>query len=560
MAELYTIRLYYNTGFDAVNRPSSPSTLYNAQYADFPSNYLWQDLELARTRIKASWADVRDADYCKIGPVYYIVTGRQMLSGQTAELALQVDPIITIGGVGTFSFHAGWAERAHVASVNDTLFSNTIQEPFIPTKPLELDALEQIGYVPSGNTVDLVQSTVKLENLQYIARVYVTEASAAIQSQITIPELPKAGTRCIFRIGFPGGVNKAITLPVGTIYDYFGTGIIDAINTARSLGVDGAIVDAYQIPEEYVSNYGSDGILFNYLGNGAQSFTPSAQKAYRYGSYIPRNNKVYDLFNKYYLLSSCSGARGEYEAHDIYNGADIPGFSVYADLAPTGRPFIQPTIFHGAATGPFQEAVSGEEWYRLPLSVTARKGGTIEAASYMRETKRDIISMAETGIDTAVNLASTSPLKVLTGEAAGEAAKAVWSGVKSEINLMEKMTESKVDIQTKLRIVEPVVMFPQNYGAQAYLGNTFFIYRTRLSDDDMERADNFFTQYGYAQDKRIEVSDLTNRTYFNYIKASGVSINSDESLSMRQLAADTLNSGVRLWHVMPSPLYMTDNP
>ena len=150
--------------------------------------------------------------------------------------------------------------------------------------------------------------------------------------------------------------------------------------------------------------------------------------------------------------------------------------------------------------------------------------------------------------------------KVLTGEAAGEAAKAVWSGVKSEINLMEKMTESKVDIQTKLRIVEPVVMFPQNYGAQAYLGNTFFIYRTRLSDDDMERADNFFTQYGYAQDKRIEVSDLTNRTYFNYIKASGISINSDESLSMRQLAADTLNSGVRLWHVMPSPLYMTDNP
>ncbi len=556
MPELYTIRLYYNTGFNRINRPSGPSTLMSADYVDYPSNYLWQDQILAKTRIKATWPQVRDADYCKIGPCYYIITGRSMLSGQTAELSLEIDPIITIGGVGTFSFISGWTERAHVAAVNDLLFSNTLNEPFVPTRPLELDALERIG--PSHTTDKyIIESTVKLTELEYIARVYQTEAEALLSGEITIPEIPVAPARCVFRMGFPDNTQRIMILPAASVYDYEAAGIPDGVNSVRSLGIDGAIVDAYQLPAEYVTVFEkqSDGATYLLLANSSGNSTPSTNLAFRYGNYVPRNNKVYDLFNNYYLLSSCSGNRGEYSAHDIFNNSDVPSFSVYADLAPTGRPYIQPLIFHGSQTGPFQEAIAGEEWYRLPLSFTGRRGSAINEAMYQRSERiRQVDNAFYLGETIGGVLGSA-----LTGDIGGAITETI-GGVKGTVMRGFEETGAAIEHQTKQNIVEPEIRFPQNYGAQAYLGNTFYIYRTRLSDSDMEKADDFFTQFGYAQDKKAEASDLTNRSRFNYIKTRDAAIYSDESLTMRQLAADTLNSGVRLWHVMPSPQYMTDNP
>jgi hypothetical protein len=122
------------------------------------------------------------------------------------------------------------------------------------------------------------------------------------------------------------------------------------------------------------------------------------------------------------------------------------------------------------------------------------------------------------------------------------------------------MRESAVNYQTQQRIVAPVVAFPQEYGAQAYLGNVFYLYRTRLSDNDMVRADNFFTQFGYAQDKKFEISDLQNRQYFNFIKTRDADIVGNAPLRIRLQCAQLFNSGVRLWHVLPNAAAMYNNP
>ena len=61
--------------------------------------------------------------------------------------------------------------------------------------------------------------------------------------------------------------------------------------------------------------------------------------------------------------------------------------------------------------------------------------------------------------------------------------------------------------------------------------------------------------FGYATEKPIEVTDFTNRRYFNFVQATGVNIKSSQGLRFRQGACAQLESGVRVWHVLPDNAY-----
>lgn len=555
MAELYSIRCYYNTGFNVNNRPADISVLNNAEYRDFPSNYLWQNKDLATTRVKAEWHEISDADYVRIGDAYYLITGVSMISGQTAEIGLQIDPLLSMGGVSSIDRVSGWTERAHVPASQDTLFGNVLSEPWAPSQPLVMDAVEQIGSTTTGDRVNIVQSTVKLDEIEHTAQVYATEAGEIQQGAVTVPLIPPATKRCTFSCYAFGTMQ--FTYPHSSFYFADNPDVSAGINDVRSLGIESAILTAYQIPKVFaptMSNPEFSGAITTLVNMGADK-TPSDAMLYRYGSRSVHNAKVYAMYNIYHLLSSCSGDRGEWKAEDLYSGGDKPTFVEYADLSPNGKPFMQPKYYHGAQTKMYQETVKGEAWLRVPLSYTEGSGNLINSTAYMRGLQRQEAELVVSGVENVYNTAKAA----LSGNLLGAVENAARGVVDAQRTFMD-IQEDAVNFQTQQRIIAPEVKFAQEYGAQGYVGNTFWLYRTRLSDSDMERADNFFTQFGYAQDKKFDISDLTNRSYFNFIKTRDADVTGEAPLRIRQQCAALFNSGVRLWHVLPTAAAMTYNP
>lgn len=556
MATLYNIRCYYNTGFDAENRPSSAAVLQTADYRDFPSNYLRQNQDIATTRLQSTWDNIKNADYVKIDDMYYLITGISMLSDNTAEIGLQIDPLISIGGVNGIDDLGGWTERAHIARANDTLFANTLSEPWAPSQPLQLDPLEDIGQDTTGTRYDIVQSTVKLDEITHTAQEYTAQtAGGDPYTAISVPNIPQATSRCNFRIY--GEWDKSYDYPFSSFYHAQNDNVRAGMQDVRSLGIDTAIITAYQLPTTFapaISNPESSSTIQT-VTNLTSTRTPSNAMLYRYGSYAPKNQKVYALYNIYNIMSSCSGDRAEWKAEDIYSGGDKPEFLEYADCSPAGKPFIQPSYFHGERTKMYQECVKGEEWLRVPLSFASPSGSRVSASDFSRAMTRAEYDVVETGINTGANV-----LGDLLSANLGGALKSTVGGIEKMNSMAFDLQNKAAEYQTKQKIVAPEVKFAQDYGAQGYVGNTFFLWRTRLSENDMERADNFFTAYGYAQDKKLTKTDLTNRSKFNFVKARGAIVISSAPLRLRQQLESLLNNGVRLWHQLPNSAALINNP
>ena len=96
----YTVRCYKNTGFNAVDIPASPSVLDTADYVDFDNVDVVQNRGLNTIRINATYDEVKDIDYCKIGDTYYVLTAYpSMLNDNVCELNLAEDFITTCGGI-----------------------------------------------------------------------------------------------------------------------------------------------------------------------------------------------------------------------------------------------------------------------------------------------------------------------------------------------------------------------------------------------------------------------------------------------------------------------------
>ena len=62
----YNVRCYYNTGFNAVNIPSSPDVLKQFTPHTFPALEVLQDLGLSEIKIKATWGQAREIDYISL--------------------------------------------------------------------------------------------------------------------------------------------------------------------------------------------------------------------------------------------------------------------------------------------------------------------------------------------------------------------------------------------------------------------------------------------------------------------------------------------------------------
>ena len=561
---VYSITCYFNTGFNASNIPDSPGLLQQATAKVFPSNWLLQNKDRVTVRVNSTWDNICECDYVAIGDAYYYVSVINMLTEANAELSLVMDYITTLGGVNAFSITDGWAKRAHV--VNDPVNGNIIPEPFTPMQNLVIDGYET---VQPGNVSDAattyVGSTVSLLNPGSYAEEYTNEETGEVM--VSVPKVNNAETETTVVMNLPVTGAKQNVLPNQTLYRYDTEVVQGGIAKARSLGIDSAITSCYRVPNGWRQsiNTAPNGQIYNIAAVRAD-VSPNIPFKYNPGFSV-NNNKVFSLFNSYFLLSICSGDKQTFEGYDIgWNGNTAltkPVFTCYADLSPAGAPYAQPKYYMSAPAQPFQMCVKGMNWQNTPFTFNNKSGSEIDTMMYDRQ-MRQMQSNANANQFKALTNTTMSYLGAALLPTPGRIAGALNQTVdymQTAYNAGMDMTNAELAFANEQGVRVPEIRFPRDESIQNYIGNTFYCYRVRLASGDVKRFDRFLTMYGYAVDSPLESGMFSSRRYFNFVQATGVNIKCNKGLRFRTGAIAQLESGVRVWHVLPDNSYYTSaNP
>ena len=143
---MYEAKLYYHTGFNAVNIPDSISTLEAAadSIRTFPTLDILQPTNLSVVRVKILYQDALGADYVCIKNnnnshdfCFYSIEGDPiMTSADVAEFIVVEDPILTAGGVQNLNV-TGMVSRHHVDHSNERFGEyGEDDEYLVPSQPV----------------------------------------------------------------------------------------------------------------------------------------------------------------------------------------------------------------------------------------------------------------------------------------------------------------------------------------------------------------------------------------------------------------------------------------
>ncbi|MBD5522500.1 MAG: hypothetical protein HDR03_14975 [Lachnospiraceae bacterium] len=604
-----TVTLYKNTGITPSNVLDNKNILSAFETVTCPSIAIKQSRGLISIRVSQTYETIMSCDYAKIGEDdCYWITGINMLNDNVAELTLLYD-VITSVGVQNIQVVSGWCVRRHVN--NDELFDNTIDEPFVATESFKLD---EGGMYPNPNTSEVplsyVLSTVDLSEEVDTSKLYEwTQGESQEEDNpfgCFVPDIPKLTSFTKYKIpkAFFGGdedngvvntgdITYAETVTPGTcLYSLENQTVRDSITTLLAVGAPNVILDSYTVPSEYGVGINADNpndlLKVTEFPAVAYEFTSSLETEYGKELNI-KNKKAYSgQFNKYTVLSICSGESCEFKVENIVDENNSVKYKCTADIRYNGKPWIFPAVYFKNNNVHMLGLVGGSVWQRAPLVTSSQTG--VGMQSYMLERQRDMqgVSNVMNGIDSMLGLAgsliglgmSSNGVSV-TGQAGGlyqqiqnpngvtyqsqgsvnggiSAPRGVFGGLGSLYN--QQIQNEMSYNQLKIASQTPNIMFGRVPSLQDIVGNVFYDYRIRLSDNDLVRFDNFLTQYGYAVNESLTSQVFSGRVNFNYVQAKDAVVKIDGDLSLENMVASTLNSGVRIWHVAPNNQAMTDNP
>lgn len=574
---ILNVTCYFNTGFCKGNIPSNPAVLENAQKKDYPPVWKLQSQGLAKVRIKAPWSEISQVDYVKLGTAYYTVSGVTMTNGNVAELQLDFDPINSIGGVNNFNIIDGWATR--ISPISDELFQNIYPEPWSPRRELYMNVPQDMtSGGGSGSDMSFIGCTVDILDNKLIADTYRTLATAPTELGEPVVYVPTvktidAETECKIASDGPFVDSKSQFLPWVMLYNMNSEGVKEGVARLRSLGLESTITCTYRAPSYYIKPT-SAGSKISIVTGQVHEYTSFYK--YVYGKYVPKNNKAYCLYNTYHVVNFATGNVMSFEARELYNNDDAPSFWIYADPAPTGRPYCQPKYYEKSPTKAFQNAVAGGRWLTDGVRFTDSSGSLLkvnEFAQQRRDLYRQFGRYGNLGTDGTVgdlvdmgkSLASAAAAFVGAGgndflNPAFKGMSTYAPSLSKDVNFHNMLARTTFQFKAEEALAAPEVIFPYTPEVQGYIGNGFMIYRTCLQEADMIALDNFLTMYGYSNSRRLTQEDLTSHAHFNYVQADNVALSGNIAMWIRNAISDYFSGGVRLWHELPNRAAMLNNP
>lgn len=588
----YNCILFKNTGFNAVNIPDSPALLNTVgSPLSVPALEIVQDRWLDSIKVHATYSQVMDVDYAKVGDFFYMVEGMHMLNGDTAELYLLPDFITSAGGVGNLTFIDGLTERVHVT--NDTYGKYPeYDELMAPAEPLEI-----VGelYGPAiGSECNFVEATYDLykagekdQNGNFVYDTGMTYTDTTTGDMVTAPCNPPLTSVTNFKLKTYSGT-QATHDNQTAVFDYNSQQVKDGIQRGRDLGTEGGIIAQWRVPRLYLDI--NDTMKQNYMYTDIAGCDPSygtlpaIAAPFEYAQV--KNLKVmYSPITKFGLMTM-AGDKAEFAPADIYqSGAVQPDVIVCSDPRPDGKPYFRYKNYLGDNGANFyKNCIAGVIWENLPLVYQGKSGTAITRLQFEADRKEAwgqfkggaIGSIAGSAVSGAMRGASILGVGgaaagsaipgagTLAGAGIGAAIGAVGGAAVAGIGAISDYLDYKRRGQAELQkfvtsnlVTAPEIQIPYTpeYLRDTY-GNDVFAYRYKYSQNDIARIDKILTMYGYKHIKAIEQTDFTNRQDFNYIEARGVQVTGNANKLPRwwcEGIAAQLEGGTRIWHVAPDP-------
>lgn len=429
----FNVKLYKNTGFNIRNIPSSSSILDgidSSNILNIDAVWILQD-DIGSIKIKVNWNNVKDADYCKIGNIYYFVTGIAMLNENTARVNLQLDALTTVG-INNINLINGWCTRRHVK--DDKIFDNNLVENFLPSEVSVTNGslIAPLAYPRQNIAIDLIASTCFLDNQDTIAKKYVEavqEGETPGSDYVMVPQIPPIPPDYATRVSMGMGIaeNRAYKqLPNNVLHILAIRKLNDAGDTVSylvdnrewynniiaqlwGLGLQGVITSSYTIKwyGDSFSSYtvvGEHGFLDSIDLNTFMG-EPSEELNFEYEvpNYTIRNKKVFSgQYNKYTCMSLCNGDMQEFLASQIKGNSPRPYFWLNADASPTGCTYCRPFYFEGLTGEKFPDGLiktcRGSQWQNNQLINQYSAGYGLTLGNRINNQNVAIASLASTGL------------------------------------------------------------------------------------------------------------------------------------------------------------------
>lgn len=619
----YSTRLYLDTGFSYENIPDSASLLNNpnVKFIDVDAVWLYQNQEQGVIRVKSTFDNIYPVDYCRIGSSsYYFVTNVTMINPNTAELSLVIDAITTIGLNNiTDNLAGGWCTRRCVT--DDTLFNNCIDEDFVPTQPLENDTQD---IKISNNGILAIVSSIDLSKVGELLSQGYKNAIESTSIDVSVPTVPAINFEYTkITIDYQGLkltrelVGKRMYLVGITDGDSEDNKLVDALTTVWSLGLFDAIAGIYYLPigeEGTGSNFTYEAVLN--IGDGLfwiseltvyGGFFKLDRIPFKWNTPNVKNNKVFATkYNTYRLISMVSGNEAKYYAGDIYdnlNNPDAPNIAINIDGSDNGTTYAKPEYIRGVDLSQtskkfeiMRDAVTGGDWVSINYN-QARPKGITKTLSSLNLSRVNALLNIPSAILPNLSLPNLSkngniyesmtmpyyPSSSLVSQQqiAGGALDQVSpitgynyigkpriSGFGNIGGVISGLKDSGVGLLANSQeianavIQSPETWFPIDNTLSLFYGNSYYVIRERLSDEDTLKFDKYLTMYGYKVNEPLTKECFYGRQYFNYIKAEGINIKTINRVPLRlkQIAIEQLQGGIRIWHTLVNSNAYNNNP
>ena len=558
-----SVTLYYETGLSPGNCLDSISKLSSLAFTakTFPNVAIKQDRGRVDIKINATYADVKNADYCKINSSGYWVTGINMLNDHCAMVLLQQDYLTTIG-VSNLSIVSGWCTRRSVS--DDTLFKNTLPENFTPSQELVVSGCTEIsnGSSETGH-INVLLCNLDVLNLTDLAKAY-TATLAGKDVNVVVPKLPSisdGGTKYYFH---PQGASNTYSTNIAMTkaFNPNNTKVKEGVSEVRALGIESCIGASYNLPLQWVdATEDGNGVYTMFVDKWKNT---KSSLSTHWGSY--KNNKVYSgQFQSIVCYSICSGEQNTFRVEDIINSDGDITWTLFADLRYNGYPACKPSTYRNKNNSSMFGVVKGANWQQTPFMYTYGSSGyAVGLQSAAQNYVANQLGVAGGIVGSGANIVSGMVSSDLSG---GEAqannfalgTKIVSNGVSAGARLAMNRVNFNDNVRSLLKAT-PEIQFPVIPQLQDFVGNKFYELHYRLSNTDMTRFDNYLTQFGYAVSEKLTTACFTGRTHFNYVQGEDVTLNATAPLYLRNGAAEQIMNGVRIWHTKPSSSALVDNP
>lgn len=440
---MYQVRLYKNSGFNAVNPPDSPALLDGGAiyYIDLPALDLLQNIGLGSVRVRATWSQVKDADYVKIysdatDAVFYSIPadGIKMTSYDVVEIQLLTDYVLTAGGIAAVVplILDGIVERCHVS--DDTYGKWSAEDELLQNaEPLTLQT-NMLSF--SNSTLDVVGSTLDLGIMANVAGAVPYEDTEGDEPElISVPKSYEGKFPADYMLDGHQATNQR--LMVFALTDT----ILKGISAARSIGITNAVNVSAAIPTALVSGTASTetvsagasgtvqktvtngGLTYKVLGKWSDdhtaelvssSFTTYTRLtgvwstkdtgfAFIYDNTVKNRRVLYGGLNRAGFLTT-AGNRLESKPEELVgNSRTTIHIKSVGDPHLDGCPYHRFEVMNGNSTtsGFWMNCVQGLPWKQIPLVFTSPVGTALNRVHFenSREVKDMAYGLSEAGIN-----------------------------------------------------------------------------------------------------------------------------------------------------------------